>query len=184
MKDLALHVLDVTNNSVSARATLIQVAMDEQPAPEINMLTLTIEDNGRGMDADTLRRVTDPFYTTRTTRKVGLGLPLLKQNAEKSGGAFEIWSEPGRGTRLRATFRYDNIDRPPRGDMAGVMTILCTGNPHVDFVYTHTVGEHSMSFDTREIKAELEGTPINHPHVVKFIGEMFAENLEEITNQA
>mgnify|MGYP001294764079 CR=1 FL=1 len=109
MKDIALHILDVANNSISAKATLVEIVVNEQP--DTNTFTLSIIDNGKGMSSEILEQVTDPFYTTRTTRKVGLGIPLLKQNAEQSGGKLSLESEPGKGTKLEAVFQYNKIGR-------------------------------------------------------------------------
>lgn len=180
MKDIALHILDVANNSVSAKSLLTEITIDEQP--DANTLTVTIKDNGRGMSEEIAKRIVDPFYTTRTTRKVGLGIPLFKQNAEKTGGYLTIESKEGVGTTVVAMFVYDNIDRPPVGDIAGVMTILITGNPEIDFIYTHVFKEKTITFDIREIKEALEGTPINNPQIVKYLREMFEENIHDIIN--
>jgi K+-sensing histidine kinase KdpD len=180
MKDIALHILDVANNSVSAKATLVEVVIDEQPVE--NTFTLIIKDNGKGMSAEIVEKVTDPFYTTRTTRKVGMGIPLLKQNAEQTGGWLTIESEEGKGTTLKTVFQHDNIDRPPLGDIAGVMTILITGNPKIDFLYTHKIQNKTITFDTREIKEALEGVSINNPQIVRYLREMFEENIQDIIN--
>lgn len=180
MKDIALHILDVANNSVSAKATLVEIIVDEQP--DSNTFTVSIIDNGKGMSKEIVTKVIDPFYTTRTTRKVGLGIPLLKQNAEQTGGALHIESEEGKGTALNAVFQYNNIDRPPLGDIAGVLTILITGNPKIDFLYTHKIQNKTITFDTREIKEALEGVSINNPQIVKYLKEMFEENIREIIN--
>ncbi len=180
MKDIALHILDVANNSVSARATLVEIVVDEQPVE--NTFTLIIKDNGKGMSPEIVEKVTDPFYTTRTTRKVGMGVPLLKQNAEQTGGYLAIESIEGKGTTLKAVFQHNNIDRPPLGDIAGVMTILITGNPKIDFLCTLKIQNKTITFDTREIKEALEGVSINNPQIVKYLKEMFEENIQDIIN--
>ena len=178
MKDIALHILDVANNSVSAKAKLVEITIDEQTTT--NSLTITIKDNGKGMSPDFLNRVTDPFTTTRTTRKIGMGIPLLKQNAEITGGSLTIESIENVGTTLKAVFALDHIDRPPLGDIAGVITILITGNPKIDFIYIQQINNKNIKFDTREIKEALEDTPINNPQIVKYINEMIQEGINEI----
>ena len=178
MKDLALHILDIANNSVSAKAKLIEITVDEQTA--YNTLTITIKDDGRGMSPEFLSRVTDPFTTTRTTRKVGMGISLLKQNAEMTGGHLTIKSTENVGTTLKAVFTANHIDRPPLGDMAGVITILITGNSEIDFIYLQKLNNKSIKFDTSEIKEALEGVSINNPHIVKYVNEMIEEGINDI----
>ncbi|HON18277.1 MAG TPA: ATP-binding protein [Salinivirgaceae bacterium] len=180
MKDISLHILDVANNSISAGASLIEIEVDHQP--QNGTLTITIRDNGKGMSAETLAKVTDPFYTTRTTRKVGLGLPLIKQNAEQTGGNLSIHSEEGKGTILTVLFNCSHIDCPPIGNIAEIMTILITGNPKIDFLYTHKIGNAEFKIQSQEIKEILRDVPINSPQIVKFIKEMLEENIEEINN--
>lgn len=182
MKDIALHILDVANNSVSAKAKLVEITIDEQTID--NSLKVIIKDNGKGMSPEFLSRVTDPFTTTRTTRKIGMGIPLLKQNAETTGGALTIESTENVGTILQATFGLNHIDRPPLGDIAGVMTVLITGNPQVDFIYTHKIDNEDVVIDTREIKEALEDMPINTPQIVKYINEMIQEGIDEIKQTA
>ena len=180
MKDIALHILDIVNNSISAKATFIEISIDEQI--DANIYALTIIDNGKGMSPEIVQRVTDPFYTTRTTRKVGMGIPLLKQNAEHTGGELIITSEEGKGTVIKVTFEHNNIDRPPNGDLAGVLTILITGNAEIDFLYTHKIGDKNVVIDTREIKEALDGVAIDNPQIVRYLSEMFEENINEIIN--
>jgi anti-sigma regulatory factor (Ser/Thr protein kinase) len=178
MKDLALHILDILQNSVTAGATLIELEINEDPAKDTFSVKFT--DNGRGMDAATVQKVTDPFFTTRTTRKVGLGLPLLKQNAEQSGGSLHIYSTPGNGTEVEAVFGYSNIDRLPTGDIAGTMALTVSSYPAIEFIYTHKTPDGTFKFDTQEIKETLEDVPINNPQVIAFMKDLIRENLEAI----
>lgn len=178
MKDLSLHILDIVQNSIVAGANLIQVEIVEDK--QQNTFTITISDNGSGMDKETLEKVTDPYFTSRTTRKVGLGLPLFKQNAERTGGHFQLESEPGKGTKVTAVFVHDNLDRPVLGDIAGVMVILAQANPFLDFVYSHQTGNGKYIFDTCEVKEMLEDMPISNPQMSKILKEMIQENLKEI----
>ncbi len=178
MKDLSLHILDIAQNSVSAQAKnmIIEIKEDTQ----LNTYSIHIQDDGKGIPADILERVTDPYYTSRTTRKVGLGLPLFKQNAEMAGGQFTIQSLPGRGTRVMATFLHDHFDRPPLGDIAGVLIILISSNPEIEWYYKHVLNEKEYIFDTREVKEVLEDMPLNEPSVGRYLKEMIRENLKEL----
>ena len=176
MKDLSLHMLDIIQNSISAGATLIQTRIREYP--ETDTYELLISDNGKGMDSETLQKATDPFFTSRTTRKVGLGLPLLKQNAERTGGSFSLLSNAGEGTIVKATFGYKHIDRIPPGDIGGVMALLASANPSLDFTYSHYSAAGNYEFDTRHVKTELDGLPISHAEITRFMKEMINENIK------
>ncbi|GHV34988.1 histidine kinase [Bacteroidia bacterium] len=178
MKDLSLHILDIAQNSISANASLIEISIVEDKAA--NTYSLSIKDNGKGMSKEFLEKVADPYSTTRTTRKVGLGLPLLKLNAERTGGNFKIESELEKGTVVTADFVFDNIDRIPIGDIAGVVVMLCSMNPDLDFVYTHKTPCGEYVFDTHEIKEALEGMSIQEIAIQKYLKEMLEENLNEI----
>lgn len=178
MKDLSLHILDIAQNSTRAIASLVEIIVDENTSSDL--LTITIKDNGIGMDAEMVKKVVDPFVTSRTTRKVGLGIPLLLQNSRQSGGDLYLESEKGKGTILVVTFRISNIDTPPMGDLAGVITLLATGNPSVDFLFTYINLKNTYHFDTREVKEILGKTLITEPSVVKFLKIMLEENLHNI----
>ncbi len=179
MKELALHILDIAQNSITAGATNIAIGIVEDEAA--NSYTILVEDDGCGMSEEMLQRVTDPYVTSRTTRKVGMGISLLMHSAEQAGGRLNIESEIGKGTKLETMFVHDHIDRPELGDMAGVMTILIGGNPDIRFQYRHQKNEKEFTLDTDEIKETLEGIPINVPEVLKFIREMIRENISEIS---
>ncbi len=169
MRELSLHILDIVQNSLEAGATHITIEIDEDLAED--RLTIRVIDNGRGMDAETLRRVTDPFFTTRTTRKVGLGLPLLKAAAEQCGGRLTIQSAPGQGTTVTAEFQHSHIDRAPLGDMpASLMTILLA-EPPVEVRYIHRVNERRFELDTRELREALGDVPLTHPKVRQWLYE-------------
>jgi hypothetical protein len=178
MKDLALHILDILQNSVTAGATLIELQIDEIPSRDKYLVKFI--DNGKGMDEEMVQNVTDPFFTTRTTRRVGLGLPLLKQNAERTGGSLIINSRPGEGTVIETQFVYSHIDRLPTGDIAGTMALTVSSYPTIDFKYTHTTPQGTFKFDTLEIKEELGDLPISNPQVISFIKELINDNLKEI----
>jgi anti-sigma regulatory factor (Ser/Thr protein kinase) len=178
MKDLALHILDILQNSVAAGATLVKLQIDEVPAK--NEYHVKFTDNGKGMDAKIMKSVTDPFFTTRTTRKVGLGLPLLKQNAERTGGSLKIQSKPGNGTEVDVIFVYSHIDRLPTGDIEGTMALTVSSFPAIDFIYTHTTPNGTFVFDTFEIKESLADLPISNPQVIAFMKNLIHDNLCEI----
>ncbi len=167
MKELALHILDVAENGISAGADRIEITVEETiPA---NRLTIAIADNGGGIAADAMERVTDPFYTTRTTRRVGLGLSLLQNAARQCDGTMTIDSEPGEGTRIAATFARDHIDRAPLGDMAGTLTALIFGNPGVEITYYHRIDGKEIIVDTMAIKAAFDNRPVTDPEVMQHI---------------
>ena len=179
MEDISLHILDVADNGISAGAVLIRIAVEEDSRED--KLTVTIEDNGRGMEPEFLAHVLDPFVTTRTTRKVGLGLSLLQQSAREAGGDLKVESVIGKGTRVEAFMRYGHIDRKPMGDMAETMATLIEGNAEIDFVYTHRKNGKEYVLDTREIRAELEEIPLNNPQVVNLIRQNVVAGLQEIS---
>ncbi len=154
MEDLSLHILDIVENSIRAKASRIEIKVVEDIRKDL--LTIEIKDNGQGIDEETIKKVLDPFFTTRTTRKVGLGLPLLSQAARESGGDVEIESKVGRGTRVKATFGYSHIDRKPLGNMEATLTTLIAGNPETDFIYEHKKDELEYRLDTTEIRARIK----------------------------
>jgi hypothetical protein len=179
MKDISLHLLDILQNSVVAGATEISVEITEDSSK--GSLELNITDNGKGMDAETLAKVTDAFFTTRTTRKVGLGLPLLKQNAERTGGCFSIASAPGNGSKVEAVFCSHSMDMLPLGDVAGTLALTISSWPAIEFRYEHKTTFGEFSLKTTEMKIILDGLPLNNPEVIKFMKEMITENLLEIS---
>lgn len=178
MKDLSMHIMDIIQNSITAGASNIGLEISEDST--IDILRITISDNGKGMTADFAASVTDPYVTSRTTRKVGLGLPLLKQNAERTGGSLTIKSEPGKGTEVTADFIMSNYDRPPLGDIAGTIVLLAAANLKTRFTYRHLTAKGEYRFDTKEVNEMLEGMPISEPGVIRFLKEMINENLHEI----
>lgn len=174
MEDLSLHILDIAENSVNARAQRIEILITRDV--EQDLLRLEINDDGTGMDRETLSRVRDPFFTTKG-KKTGLGLPFLVQAAEQSGGGLTIASAPGKGTKVTATFGWSNVDRPPLGDMAGTIMTLIAGHPDVDFVYEEREGGRAFRLDTRDIKNDLDGVPISASPALEAIRGMLDENL-------
>jgi hypothetical protein len=182
MLELSLHILDIAENAVRAQARTVCINVMEDL--QSDRLTLEIRDDGKGMTEDELRRVLDPFYTTKKVRRVGLGLPMLAQAAQNAGGWFAIESKPSEGTAVRVAFRLSHIDRQPLGDLQGTLVTLIMGNPDIHFIYRHQRGRDAYVLDTEQIKAEIEDVPINHVEVLKFIRQDIAEGLKEINAQA
>ncbi len=183
MKDLSLHVLDLVENSFRAGASLVRIEIAE--LRDRNLLTLLIDDDGKGMSEEMAERVMDPFVTSRTERNVGLGLPLLAEAARQAGGEMRLESTPGGGTRVEVGMELDNIDRKPVGNMAESLAALVLGSGGADWVFTYRIetggspaGEFSV--DTRELKEALGGGPLDQPEVVNWIERYIAEGLEEM----
>lgn len=180
MKELALHILDIAQNSIRAGAGEIRISISESSADDL--LTVIISDNGKGMDQETLHKAADPFFTSRKTRRVGLGLPLLSMNAALSGGEMQITSSPGVGTAVTASFRLSHIDRPPVGDIGGTVSFLITANPSINIAYIYSADGQSWGVTTQEIRDALGETSITDLKVVKYLREMITENTNELTN--
>jgi len=169
MKDLSLHILDIVENSVAASANEIEIRISEDKKKDL--LSVEVIDNGLGMDKNTTKKALDPFYTTRTVRRFGLGLPLLSEAAKAANGHLSIESKKGEGTRIKADFQYSHIDRKPLGDMDQTIIILVIGNPEIDLIYVHKKDNQKYSLDTRKIKAQLKEAPINSPAGIRMIKE-------------
>jgi len=178
MIELALHILDIAENSLRAEATLVEISVIEDLVRD--RLSITISDNGHGMTPEEVERAMDPFYTTKKVRRIGLGLPMLSQACQSTGGSFAINSEPGVGTRIRAEFVHSHIDRQPLGDVPGAVIALILEKPEVDILYTHRRDESLYTMDTREIRAQLDDIPLNHHEVINLIRENIAEGLSEL----
>ncbi|MBC7315102.1 MAG: ATP-binding protein [Chloroflexi bacterium] len=178
MRELSLHILDVIENALEAGASRIEVEIDEDTAR--NVLAIRVADNGRGMDEETLRRVTDPFFTTRQTRHVGLGLPLFKAAAERCNGGLTITSQPGKGTEVRAIFQYDHIDRAPLGDMPATLLGAILSHHACDIAYRHRVDGQTFTFDTAELREALGGLPLSHPQVRAWLEAYLQEGIQSL----
>jgi len=177
MRDISLHILDIVENSLRAGASLIRISITADELQDT--LTVTIEDNGSGMSAEMLEKVRSPFTTTRTTRDVGLGIPLLMAGCESTGGHLSIESSLGKGTKLTAVYGTSHIDRPPLGNIAETVASLVLANPQVNFVLTVRRDE-CFEFDTRMIKATLQGVPVTEPSVMMFIREYLEEGTVKV----
>ncbi|MBO5333726.1 MAG: ATP-binding protein [Clostridia bacterium] len=176
MRELSLNILDIAQNSISAGAPLITIEVSENTTD--HTLFIGIYDNGKGMSEEQQKSVIDPFFTTRTTRKVGMGIPLFKMAAEQTGGSLEIKSELGVGTEVKANFKTDSVDFTPLGDVASTIQMLITMNTDRDFVYKHTVDGKDFVCDTREIKAILGDVPLDSYEISQWILEFIKENTE------
>ena len=181
MPELSLNILDVAKNSVRAEATLIRIAVLADTLADT--LTITIADDGCGMTPEQVQRVTDPFFTTRTTRKVGLGVPFFKMAAEITGGSFSIDSTPGVDTTTTAVFGLKSIDRMPLGDFAGTITTLIQSSPDIDFLVEYGIDGEQFAMDTRQFREILGGVPLNEPEVLAYIGAFLEENMSECGEQ-
>jgi hypothetical protein len=182
MRELSLHILDVVENGITAGAGCIAIAVEESLAAD--RLTIRVADDGRGMPAEKALRLEDPFVTSRTTRRVGLGLSLLAAAARRCEGELTVATAPGRGTEITATFRRSHIDRAPLGDMAATLEVLIVGNPQVDFVYSHRVDDRDFTLDTRELRRELAGVDLGEPAVARELTESIRRALHEMTSAA
>lgn len=178
MKELSLHILDIVQNSVAAGAKTISVEVIDNINE--NLYSITITDDGSGMSKEEVEKVIDPFYTTRTTRKVGLGIPLLKQNAESTGGTFTIETQKGKGTKVCAIFKHNHVDRPVMGDIAGVIVSNMVSYDNIRWIYRHKTPYGEYAIDSEEVKEALEGVSLNQNSIIKLIVEMINENLKEI----
>lgn len=176
MRELSLNILDIAQNSISAGAPLITIEVSENT--DQHTLLIGVYDNGKGMSEEQVKSVIDPFFTTRTTRKVGMGIPLFKMAAEQTGGSLEIKSELGVGTEVRATFKTDSVDFTPLGDVASTIQMLITMNTDRDFVYKRTVDGKEFICDTRELKAILGDVPLDTYEISQWILEFIKENTE------
>ncbi len=178
MRELSLNVMDVAQNSVRAEATLVRISVTESDKDD--RLTIEIADNGCGMTQEQVQQVIDPFFTTRTTRKVGLGVPLFKLSAEQTGGSFDIQSEKGVGTTTTASYVKSHVDMTPLGDINSTVKILIQCNPQIDFVYTCTTDNGSFTLDTRELREVLGDISLDTPDVLVWIGDYLEENTKNI----
>ncbi len=182
MRELSLNVLDIAQNSITAGASLITLSVTE--SAKNDQLVLGIDDNGCGMTDEQLQRVRDPFFTTRTTRRVGMGIPLFRMAAEMAGGALTIESQVGKGTSVRASFQLTHIDRPPLGDMIDTVITLIRLNEQLDFIYRHQTDDGLFEADTRSFRDALGDVPLNEPDIIQWIKEFLIEHISVLHSQA
>jgi hypothetical protein len=173
-----LHLLDIAENSVAAGAKTIEITVEEEVRRD--SLKLIVQDDGRGMAEDLRNRAGDPFVTSRTTRQVGLGIPLFKAAAEMCNGYLDITSAPGQGTRLEATFQRSHIDRMPLGDLAGTMLTLVVSFPEIHWLFHYRLDGSEFTFDDGPIKQELAGLSLTEPAILAFIRELLQEGINRV----
>ncbi len=178
MRELSLNVLDIAQNSIVAGASLTRIEVREDTLKK--ELLIGIYDNGKGMTEEQVENVQDPFFTTRTTRKVGMGIPLFKMAAEQTGGSFKITSQVGVGTSVEAVFKIDSIDFTPIGDMESTISTIVSMNEDRDFIYIRSVDQREFVFSSADIKKILDGVPLAEPSVIKWIEGYIKENTQEL----
>ena len=176
MKDISMHIMDILQNSIRAKADRVELNVTEDHAADT--LTLEFIDHGTGMSEETLAKVLNPFFTTRTTRKVGLGLSLLKQNAEQTGGYLDIQSELGKGTVVKAVFGLSHWDRQPMGDLPGTLILTVSAHPEIRFIFRYKSETIDFVFDTDEVNEVLEGASLQDPSIIQDLKELVEANLE------
>ncbi len=178
MRELSLHILDLAQNSLAAGATLITIKISESPSN--NLLSIEISDNGKGIEPERLQDVVNPFYTTRYSRKVGLGLSLFRAAAERSGGSFNLNSRIGVGTEVVADFKYDDIDRAPLGNIADTIITLVIANPETEFYYYHQYEDRIFTFDTRELSRNILRSELGIPIIANQLGQYLKDAVAEL----
>lgn len=182
MRELALHILDIAENSISASASRVEIVVNQDSLDD--ELWISVKDNGRGMDEELLARVMDPFVTSRTTRKVGLGIPLLKQAAEACNGGLTLESQPGIGTELTVKFQNSHIDRMPLGNLADTFLSLLLGTPEVNWVLHYQVDDQVFDFDDTEVKQVLDGMPLTDYRVIEYLTNTIQDGITGINEIA
>lgn len=178
MRDLSLHLLDIAQNSIVANASEIKISYIEDTQEE--KLTIIVGDNGKGMTPEQAQKVQDPFVTSRTTRDVGLGIPLFKMSAQLTGGDLSIESQPNVGTNLRAEFFLNSIDMLPIGDTAGTIMLLMTGNPNINFIFEYTLNDNKFSVSTKELTDILEDISISSPIIAPWLEDYINTGIESL----
>lgn len=193
MRELSQHILDLLENAQEAGASRIWLEIEERSSGDARvdgLLSISVRDDGRGMDDDSLRRVTDPFYTTRTTRSVGLGIPLLKAAAERCGGQFGVGSVPGQGTQVTASFGLHHIGRAPMGDLISTLLAVVLGLPRggldkaPDLIYRHRVDGRFFELDTREIRSILGDLQLGHPQVLIWLRDYLEQGIASLYSRS
>jgi anti-sigma regulatory factor (Ser/Thr protein kinase) len=178
MKDIALHILDIAENSIAAGARRVEITVEE--SLQENRVRISVQDDGIGMDEERLIRISDPFVTTRKTRVAGLGIPFIKAAAEACNGGVQITSKPGGGTQLKAEFERDHIDRMPLGDLAGTMLVLIVGYPEAHWLFHYRIDGRFFTFDNALLIEEIGDIPITEPSVLRFVREELEEGIGRV----
>ncbi|MFA6661060.1 MAG: ATP-binding protein [Bacilli bacterium] len=179
MVTLAMHMIDIVQNAIRAQAGVITIGLEEQG--RASALLFRVKDDGTGMDRQSRERVSDSFFTTRTTRRVGLGIPLLKMTCEQTGGSFRVQSAEGSGTTIEALYRTDHPDCLPLGDLAGSLVMLVKANPEIRFCFSYRIDATEFRFDTGELAEQ--GIDLQHPQMLTPVKTYIRENLEQLWQQ-
>ena len=182
LPEISLNILDIVQNSTRAHASLVEIILSFDT--QAHLMKLAIRDDGCGMTKEQVAAATDPFFTSRTTRRIGLGIPFLKQSAECTGGSFDLQSEPGKGTCISALYHTDHIDCMPLGNITDTMLAILTGHPDTDFVYRYQVDEKEFELDTRQLREILGEISFSEPEVYQFLTEYLEENKAEVDGNA
>jgi len=183
MDELSLNILDIAQNSISAGAKVVEISVIEDV--DSDKIIISVKDNGKGMSADFLKLVENPFITTRTTRKVGLGISFLKEAAEITGGSLEIISELGIGTTITANFVLSHIDRQPIGNLSETIITLITLNPDIDFIIDYKTNNEDFFISTAEVKAHIgEDAKLSSPPIREFLSEYVSEHIQSLNGSA
>lgn len=180
MREIALHILDIAENSIKAGAACIYILIDEDRLN--NLLRIVIQDNGKGVSREKIAELTDPFVTSSTARKIGLGLSLFEAAAQRCGGRLTVTSEPRKGTTVTTTFQYDHIDRAPLGDTAATIGAMIAGYPGIDLVYTHAIDGKTFTLDTKSIKKELSAPSEAASKLALLVTRAIHQSLQSISN--
>jgi len=178
VRELALHLLDIAENSVAAKAQNITISVNEDH--HADRLQMSVVDDGCGMDEATVARVIDPFFTSRTTRKVGLGLPFLKQAAESCNGNMQITSTPGKGTQVKVEFQYSHIDRMPLGDLAGTFLSLLIASPEINWDFNYIVDGKEFRFESLPVTQALQGISLTEPSILTYLRESIESGVADV----
>jgi hypothetical protein len=178
MKDIALHILDIAENSIAAGARRVEITVEENL--QENRISISVQDDGVGMDEVRLMRIADPFVTTRKTRVAGLGIPFIKAAAEACNGSVQITSIPGKGTHLQAEFERDHIDRMPLGDLASTMLVLIVGYPEAHWLFHYRIDGHTFTFDNALLVEVMSDIPVTEPSVLRFVREELKEGIGRV----
>lgn len=178
MKELALHILDIVQNSIRAGARQVEITIHRQPRK--NRLVIKIADDGRGMTPEECQQAVDPFSTTRSTRDVGLGLALFQEAAATCDGYLEITSEPGEGTAVRAVFVEDHIDRAPLGDIPGTIRAIIALNPDLELYYRHQLGDNKFEFNTEQARERLGEVKLSNLKVLNWLEDYLAQGITSL----
>lgn len=178
MREISLHILDLVQNSIEAEATTVTLEIIEDTAKD--SMIIRISDNGRGMNKKMRQLVIDPFITTRTTRRIGLGLPLMDMSTKRCGGYLNIDSTPGQGTVIEAMYQHSHLDRPPMGNLVETIKSILVANPVLQFSYHHTVNNRSITVSSREIDDILDGIPLTQPDVLVWLHGYLSDNIANL----